>query len=329
LRSSSKNVLIIVPTHSNAATLPNALESIRSQSLAAFTVAILADGANAACLETADSFCKSDSRFNLISRQKSVRRGEEMRHEVILSTGCKFVTYLADDDLFLPNHIESMIAELESGYDFVNPFPAFVNRKDQIWSMPTAIQLKSNKTWHLSETPQNSISLSGAMHTLESYLALEKGWETTPDDFPWTDLFMWQKFMRNSDLKMKTSSMSTIIKFLGGSNIFDLEKIEQNHRWAKTISNPDWASEWQSQVEAHRLEKLAEWFVIDPPALLAKSHDLKRQLSELESERNALEKTIWGIKNSKSWRWTATFRNLFGWLQDKKERLRDLSRRST
>lgn len=258
-----EKILVIVPTHSNSETLEFALRSIAGQTYENFEVAIIGDGASPSCVSTAQAMVGNDKRFSLYIHPKSERRGEQYRHEVISLSSANYICYLADDDLFLPEHLEVMRTELK-GLDFVATFPAFINRRDEVWCMPTDLSLKSNRQWHLSKPIKNSISLSGVMHTMSAYKKLDEGWATTPSSFAWTDLFMWQKFIRREDLKMKTSRRSTVLKFLGGSNDYDSEKVQQNARWAAMIITPGWSSEWDEMVERARQQFSAELFVSQP-----------------------------------------------------------------
>jgi hypothetical protein len=72
---------------------------------------------------------------------------------------------------------------------------------------------------------------------------------------------MWQKFIGREDLRMKTSRRSTVLKFLGGSNSYDSEKVQQNARWAAMVRTPRWSSEWDEMVERAKQQFSAELFV--------------------------------------------------------------------
>ncbi len=246
------SVLVIIPIHSNAETIKNALQSIRNQSHTDIDVQIIADGASEACIQIAEHFCNLDSRFTLQIHPKSVRRGEEFRHQTIQNTKSKYITYLADDDLFLPDHVEYMLKEIQN-FDFINQRPTFINRRDVIWCIPTDISLESNRVWHLSTPMKNSISLSGVMHTKDAYDSLAEGWATSPEGI-WTDLHMWRKFLARPDFKFKTTARCTILKFNGDSNIYDSEKIEQNTRWLVKMESSAWQVDWDIQVnQVHQM----------------------------------------------------------------------------
>lgn len=90
-----------------------------------------------------------------------------------------FVTYLTDEDHFLKEHVETLLHEIR-GFDCMNPFPTFIDRSDHVWFRSKDIGKQEDRVWHLSENPQNSISLSGGMHTMGSYRKLDEVWSTTP-----------------------------------------------------------------------------------------------------------------------------------------------------
>lgn len=178
-----KKVLVIVPIHSRTETLNQALRSVQNQTFTNFEVQILADGANLKTMEIAQEITKNDKRFHLQAFPKSPRRGETQRHIAILESSASHITYLADDDLFLPHHIEYMMQEIGT-LDFANPSPTFINRKDEIWCMPTDISQATSRNWHLSEEKRNSIGLTGVLHSKQAYLRLPEHWTVTPKDFP-------------------------------------------------------------------------------------------------------------------------------------------------
>ena len=307
-------VLVIVPTFSNAETLVHALKSISNQTHKNFEAVVISDGASMDCIAVAKSAVKVDARFSLIEKPKSERRGELYRHEVIVHSSAEYITYLADDDLFLPDHLETMLSEIKD-FDFVSPFPAFINRRDGVWCLPTNISLESNKQWHLGVDPRNSIALSGVMHTKSAYLRLDEGWATTPSDFAWTDLYMWRKFMIRDDFRLKTSQRSTILKFLGDSNKYDSEKIHQNLRWFNRMQQLTWTQEWRSLVSEAKHQLAAEIFVSQPEysssvvkGLEERIESLLSRLQHTERSAQILETELKNVYSSRSWKLTRPLR---------------------
>lgn len=271
-------MLVIVPTHSHHETLGLALNSISRQGYKRFEVSVICDGATSECIDVAKTAAKRDRRIKVHIRLKSRRKGEEYRDEAIRASDCDYVTYLCDDHLFLPDHLETMLREIGDAH-FINPAPIFVDSKDEVWSMPTDLSLDSNRQWHLTERLQNSISLSGVFHARDAYLSLGRGWEPTPDDFPWTDLYMWRKFLSNTDISTKTASVSTVIKFLGGEHQSYTEVVSQIKKWALLTESTSGVKQWfELAANAHRVAA-AESFVIRTQ-LSADLEEAQRHLTE-------------------------------------------------
>ena len=275
------SVLVIIPIHSHAETLKIALQSIRNQTYTDIDVQIIGDGASEACIQIAQHFCNLDSRFTLQIHPKSVRRGEEFRHQTIQNSKSTFITYLADDDIFLPDHVEYMLKEVQ-GFDFVNQRPTFINRRDVIWCMPTDISLESNRVWHLRPPRKNSISFSGVMHAKAAYESLAEGWAPSPKKI-WTDLHMWRKFLARSDFRFKTTSKCTVLKFLGDSNVYDFKKIEQNKKWFAKIETPEWQKDWDMQVNRVHQNYAAKLYI--------KRYPIARFLNRLKKLRKDFKRT--------------------------------------
>jgi hypothetical protein len=205
-----------------------------------------------------------------------------------------------------------MLDELK-GYDFVNPIPMFINRQDEIWARPLAIQFDSARKWHLDSKIRNSISLSGVMHTKAAYLSLPERWATTPDDFPWTDLYMWRKFLSRDELKVRTASKSTILKFLGGTNEYDQQKLDQNQRWFEKLSEENWSSQWHDQVEESKQRTLVEAFAshwIQNEEKIESILRLNARIADLEMENSRLRDHNEEVARSWSWKLTRPLRRL-------------------
>ena len=267
-------VLVIIPTHSNSETLEKALESIRLQTHSDFEAEIIADGASPECISTSEKYVQLDNRFSLQIHPKSARRGEEFRHQTIQNSTSNFITYLADDDLFLPDHIEYMLKEIHE-HDFVNQRPTFIDRANGVWAIAADLSIPSNRQWHQIEPMRNSVSLSGVMHTRAAYESLAQGWAPTPENV-WTDLYMWKKFLERDDFKFRTTTRCTVFKFLGGANTYDSEKIEQNRMWANLLTQPNLLREWDDLVNrVHQMEA---------GRLLAENCELQERLAKLSEQ---------------------------------------------
>ena len=305
----SEKVLVIIPTHSNAGTLKQALRSVEIQTHENFEVQIIGDGSTAEVTAIAEEFSARDQRFKYRNCAKSKRKGEEYRHEAIMESEAKLITYLQDDDLFMPNHIHYSINEMRTS-DFINPKPVFVSRTDMIWCIPTNIAYESNRLWHLTgDTYQNSISLTGVMHSKEAYLKLEEPWVSTPDNNPYTDLYMWRKFLSTKGLVFKTTECSRVINFLGGSNEYDENKVSQNLSWFSKITDPDFERWWDRKVSEIYSTRIAEMFS-EKEHLEKKLNHLSAQKENLLVQNSLYVQRLEMIENSRTWRMASWYRVL-------------------
>jgi hypothetical protein len=131
-----------------------------------------------------------DARVTFLDRPKSGRTGELHRHEVMQGVRSGLVTYLSDDDLFLPEHIEVMLAVLQDAH-FAHPFPAHVDQHGTIHSDPLDFAVPAMAAL---EFRASLVSLTGLAHTAEAYHRLPYGWRSTPTG-TYTDQYMVQQFL--------------------------------------------------------------------------------------------------------------------------------------
>ena len=116
-------VLVIMPTHNKADRIKYSIDSVLKQTYPDFDFAIVGDGVGDDTRYVIEEFKKIDSRITFYDNEKGYEKiGEENRDKVIKDfPDAEYITYLADDDLFIKNHIEVMLKEIK-GYDFVHPF---------------------------------------------------------------------------------------------------------------------------------------------------------------------------------------------------------------
>ncbi len=117
----SPRVLVIVPTHDHPWSLDLAVESALAQTVPNIDIVIIGDGVGDDTREVAARLLDADDRIRFIDRPKSPSRAEHTRHEVISSSDADFVTYLGDDDLLFPDHVETMAASPRAAR-FRSPF---------------------------------------------------------------------------------------------------------------------------------------------------------------------------------------------------------------
>lgn len=202
-------VTVIVPTHRHPETLDLAVASVLAQTVTALDVVVIGDGV---ADDTRDvmQLLERDPRVRFLDEPKSPSRAELARHRVLSAARAPYVCYLGDDDLMLADHVQSMLALLETA-DFAHPMPMFVDGCGRLQAHPTDLALPDCVAWHLHPR-RNAISLSGAAHRLDAYRRLPRGWEEAPAG-RWSDHFMWEQWFRTPGLRYATGDRLTVLKF--------------------------------------------------------------------------------------------------------------------
>ena len=114
---------IVVPTHRHALLLPYALASALDQKGVDVEVLVVGDGVEDATREVVASHA-TDARLRFFDFAKGPRNGEAHRHQVLSEARGRVVTYLADDDLLLSDHVSTMLGLLADA-DFAHSATAW------------------------------------------------------------------------------------------------------------------------------------------------------------------------------------------------------------
>jgi GalNAc5-diNAcBac-PP-undecaprenol beta-1,3-glucosyltransferase len=243
-----RDVLLIVPTHDHATTLGLAVRSALEQSVTDLDVVIVGDGVGDDTRAVARELVSTDDRVRFLDEPKSPSRAEATRHAVITASGARIVTYLGDDDLLLPDHVETMQGLL-ADHDFAHPFPIVIDDDDRLRALPTDLGDPRCVEWHL-HPGHNTVSLTGAAHTMAAYRRLPRGWHTPPPG-RWPDHYMWEQFLRVPDLRVVTSRRSTTVK-LPASLRHGLDAVTRGatlQAWWDRMHRPGFRAWWDAEVE--------------------------------------------------------------------------------
>jgi len=201
--------MVVIPTHDHASTLDLAVASALEQTVADLDIVVVGDGVGDDTRAVMDGLCRADARVRFVDRPKGASRNEVARHEVVAAAAAPVVTYLGDDDLFLPDHVETMIGLLAE-HDFAHPFPIFVGRDGELMARPTDLSDPRCVAWHL-HPQRNTVSLTGAAHTTALYRRLPWGWRPAPPN-RWSDHFMWGQIFSVPGVRLATGQRATTIK---------------------------------------------------------------------------------------------------------------------
>jgi GalNAc5-diNAcBac-PP-undecaprenol beta-1,3-glucosyltransferase len=281
---------VVVPTFDHGRTLEHSIGSILAQSVADIEVFVIGDGVPDVSREIARDFVRRDERVRFFDNPKGPRHGEVYRHAALAEARGRVVCYLADDDLFLPEHVERVIEGLEEA-DFTHALPLTILPTGEVqgWVVDMALPFYVE----LEVAGQNRIPLSCAAHTLEAYRRLPFGWRTTPRGI-WTDLYMWQQFLRLPGLRFRSGTHPTVLHLASTERVgwSNEERVEELARWAKALAEPGFREEWYLDVIAFlarmapRLEEQVDRWQrygagVDR-ALAARERDVEELLADLQ-----------------------------------------------
>lgn len=218
---------VLVPTHEHDGTLELAVASALAQMERDFEVLIVGDGPTDGVRAAGERLAALDSRVKFIPFHKGERHGEASRHEVLKNASSRIVCYLADDDLWLPDHLETMLA-LISGDFLAHTYPSYVAGNGSISSFKGSVKDML--------AGRNHIPLSAMGHTLTAYRALSIGWSPAPPNI-FTDLHMWKKFIV-AGFQIVASQVPTVIHFPSPQRVgwsLDMRR-DELVKWTRLIS---------------------------------------------------------------------------------------------
>lgn len=245
----SRDTLLIIPTHSHPLCLPMAVESAQNQSVADIDIVVIGDGVSDDTRDVMSAILAGDDRVRFLDLPKAIRHGEEYRDAVIRRSSAAVISYLGDDDLLFPHHIETM-RECVRGVDFANPLPIFINRDGTLAYRATDLASPQSIAWHLDpEVLRNSVSLTGATHTRESYIRLPHGWRPAPAD-RWSDHYMWEQYFQLDGFTARTASVATTMKFGQAARVdmTDIARASEIRAAADAMAEADFTDRWNDGV---------------------------------------------------------------------------------
>jgi GalNAc5-diNAcBac-PP-undecaprenol beta-1,3-glucosyltransferase len=227
---------VLIPTHDHGPTLRHSVASALAQTVKDIEIFVVGDGMPDAALDVARSVARLDPRIRLFENPKAPRHGETLRHAALREATGQAVCYLSDDDLWMPDHVETMLALLEH-CDFANALPLYLDRRQGMGSWTIILELDYFRRLILSGT--NRIPLSCAAHTLDMYRTLPHGWRTTPAGIP-TDLYMWQQFLADPGCRAKSAARPTVLCFPAPTrkDMTAAERAEELAEWSGRITGP-------------------------------------------------------------------------------------------
>jgi len=208
---------VIIPTFGDARFARWAVKSVQQQTVTDMEICIICDGSPESMVSFFKKMGNEDTRIKVFVFPKSPRTGEPYRDIVIKQTTGKIICYCSHDDLWLPDHVQTMEKTLKK-CRFTHSLHVFVNLPERI----SAENALLGGVYWININPdiikkmngcENFFGLTFAAHTRKSYYELKEGWGTTPlENWP-TDLYMWCKFLAAFGDQCKTTIKVTALNF--------------------------------------------------------------------------------------------------------------------
>lgn len=201
---------VLVPTHDHGPTLKHSVGSALRQSVDQIEVVVIGDGMPDRAREVAFELERSDERVRVLDHPKGASRGEAYRHAVVGEARGRAIFYLSDDDLWFPDHVESLIGTLaETGADFAHSSPLWRNRDGSF--QRAVVDLADERYRRLIAQGGNRVGLSLVAHTPGAYRRLPHGWRPAPEGW-FTDAWMWQQFVEVEGMRFACSGRITTLQ---------------------------------------------------------------------------------------------------------------------
>jgi glycosyltransferase involved in cell wall biosynthesis len=276
---------IVVPTHDHAATLDLAVGSALDQTVEEIEVIVVGDGVGDDTREVVSKLADEDPRVHFMDFPKGPHHGEIYRGRAVLATKAKIVTYLCDDDLLLPEHVESM-AELLVEADLAHSENGYVDANGSWHACFADLSSPDCRAWVL-QPGNNVVSLTGTAHTVAAYAKLPHGWRTTPPGH-WADHYMWQQFLAEPWVRAITATRVTAVQFpshVDGRDRWQAkERRAELEAWRASLATEEGRADFNRSVRrATATRSTAEWLRRD---------QLEKTLAEIESTRT------WRLRNA-------------------------------
>ncbi len=290
---------VLIPTHDNGPTILYSVRSALAQTVREIEVFIVGDGVPDVTRNIVADLMKGDPRLRFFDNSKGPRHGEIHRHAALAHASGEIVAYLADDDLWLPNHIEAMLRLLRDA-DFAHALPVWVATDGSFGTWIADVEIPFARNRLLSG--ENRIPFACGAHTLAMYRKLA-GWRTTPEG-TFTDLYMWQQFLGHPKCRAVSGTEPTVLHFPRPwrADWTIQERTDELERWADRLTDSTWRNQFLLDVldsatrERARLEAQTAALNEQVRALQDQSGKREVELEKVGSERDGLRAERDGLR---------------------------------
>jgi glycosyltransferase involved in cell wall biosynthesis len=228
---------ILLPVHRPPALLLYAIASVQAQEREDFELFVICDGAPSETAALARERAACDPRIRVFEHPKGERNGEAYRHQALQKARGQYVCQIADDDLWLPNHLTEMAILLRS-VDFGHISMVWVTPDEKLHVDRRDLSDRATRQRMLAEN-WNFFGPTTAGYRLSAYRGLPEGWSPAPREIA-SDLFMWRKFLARPELRVGTRYAITSAHFATPhrQDWSIAQREAESRRWAQRLADP-------------------------------------------------------------------------------------------
>jgi GalNAc5-diNAcBac-PP-undecaprenol beta-1,3-glucosyltransferase len=240
---------VVIPTHDRGAALVHSAGSALAQTVEELEVFVVGDGVADTTRDVVADLCHRDKRIRFFDNPKGAGHGEVHRHAALSEARGRIVCYLSDDDLWLPDHVETL-EDLLGEAEFAHTLPASIQPDQTFSSQVGDLDLAVLRDRMLEGG--NFVPLSCAGHRLSTYRQLLHGWRPPPEGLR-SDLHMWQQFLGNSALRFRTSGKITVVQLRAGARTSwsPDERLAEQETWALRLGDERFRDELVAQAATY------------------------------------------------------------------------------
>lgn len=237
---------VLIPTFDHGPTLRHSVGSVLAQTVEEIEVFIVGDGVPDAARAVVRELLDSDRRVRFFDHPKGPRLGEAYRHGVLAEARGRVVCYLSDDDLWTPDHVETMLGLLR-GADFAHTLCVGLGGAGELIGYWLDLAHVAERASVLAG--EKGVSLGAMAHTLEMYRRLPFGWRTTPQGIP-TDRYMQQQFLSDPSCRAVSGTRPTMLHFESAPRAgWDAEaRLAELEAWRRRLFDPRGRAEFYCDV---------------------------------------------------------------------------------
>lgn len=236
-------ITVVIPTHDRRDTMLLALGSALSQTRRPAQVLVVADGCSDGTADAVRGL--GDPRVEVLDLPKGPGYGYGHRNEALRRARGDVVAWLADDDLYLPDHLERVGAIFDAEQaDLVSTPACIVHEDDRLealwtdWGIPFYRELFLRGE---NRTPASAVS-----HTLRSAIDVG-GWRAElPRE---ADMDLWQRMLLAGARPVSTSA-PTVLHFRATTRDQDYaDRVRQNSSFAARLRRPHEQAALRSEMD--------------------------------------------------------------------------------